>query len=189
FAVHRSLQDGLAEVYPQALKITADMSPEARQDAVDAFQTDPTKQLIIVSMGAGKEGITLTAASNVLFCELDWRPADHDQAEDRVRRIGQKNACTAYYALDENTIDADQMDLIDGKEDVIQAAMASETFEALRAPQSENLDPEAGSVVRHLLALLAAKPLSKPPLRKRQALRPAPQHQEPLAPAGHSKMR
>ena len=49
-------------------------------------------QLIVCSMKAASQGITLTRASNVAFLELDWTPARHDQAEDRLHRIGQESA-------------------------------------------------------------------------------------------------
>ena len=44
-------------------------------------------------------------ARYVIFAELDWSPAIHRQAEDRLHRIGQKNTVFAYYLIGNGTLD------------------------------------------------------------------------------------
>ena len=78
---------------------------EAREAAVQAFQDADGPQLIVCSTRVAAQGITLTRASNVVFLDLEWTPAIHDQAEDRCHRIGQRDAVTAWYLLAAETID------------------------------------------------------------------------------------
>jgi SWI/SNF-related matrix-associated actin-dependent regulator 1 of chromatin subfamily A len=54
---------------------------------------------------AGGVGITLTAASHVIFQDLDWVPANHLQAEDRAYRLRQTNRVTVEYMLADGTLD------------------------------------------------------------------------------------
>ena len=72
-------------------------------------------------MKAASQGITLTRASNVAFLELDWTPARHDQAEDRLHRIGQESAVSAWYLLAPDTIDETMAELLERKRSVIDA--------------------------------------------------------------------
>ena len=121
FAHHTEVVDLIASDW-DALKITGATSMQDRQDAVDKFQSDPSRRIIVCNIRAGGVGITLTAASDVLFVEQDWNPGTHDQAEDRVNRIGQRNACTAWYMIGTDTIDEDIAALIDKKRRVVNAA-------------------------------------------------------------------
>lgn len=121
FAHHRDVVDALAAKFPNAVVLRGADSSEARQAAVDAFQAGKTN-LFIGSLKAGGVGITLTKASNVAFLELGWTPADHDQAEDRVHRIGQTNAVNAWYLLALDTIDGEIAELIAEKRAVVSAS-------------------------------------------------------------------
>lgn len=68
--------------------ITGDVSSAKRQEIIRDFQAGRLKG-IGLTIAAGGVGITLTKASNVLFVDLDWVPANNAQAVDRIRRIGQ----------------------------------------------------------------------------------------------------
>lgn len=71
--------------------ITGDVAQADRSDAVAKFQAGEAR-VFLGTIGAGGEGITLTAASTVVFLDRDWSPARNSQAEDRLHRIGQKSA-------------------------------------------------------------------------------------------------
>ena len=85
FAHHHDVIDALCEGagWGQVVKLTGEMKIEDRQQAVDRFQKDPSCKVFVGSIKAAGLGITLTAASHVIFAELDWVPASITQAEDR----------------------------------------------------------------------------------------------------------
>jgi SWI/SNF-related matrix-associated actin-dependent regulator of chromatin subfamily A-like protein 1 len=121
FAEHVAIQRAVLERFPDAVHILGADSIPDRQRAVDAFQHEDGPQLIVCSMKAASQGLTLTRASNVAFLELDWTPARHDQAEDRLHRIGQESAVTAYYLLAPDTIDETMAELLQRKRGLIDA--------------------------------------------------------------------
>jgi SNF2 family DNA or RNA helicase len=121
FAHHREIVDALATQFG-ADKIQGGISDTARQAAADRFQNDPQCRIIVCSIKAGGESITLTSASNVLFVEQTWTPAEMDQASDRCHRMGQRDSVTAWNAIGSGTIDEDRAQLIASKRVVVSAA-------------------------------------------------------------------
>jgi SNF2 family DNA or RNA helicase len=100
--IHKLLHDSLQEFSP--VSIIGGQSDATRQDQIDKFQRGESK-LMIAGIRAGNVGINLTRAKYVIFAELDWSPAIHRQAEDRLHRIGQKNTVFAYYLIGNGTLD------------------------------------------------------------------------------------
>lgn len=88
-----------------AVAITGDVSADARQGLVDKFQTDPDCRVIIGQLTAASTGITLTAASDVVFVEADWTPGTNKQASDRVHRVGQTKPVLVRYLTMEDSVD------------------------------------------------------------------------------------
>ncbi len=126
FAEHIATQRAVLGRFPNAVHILGSDSSQARQQAVDAFQAEDGPQLIVCALKAASQGITLTRASNVAFLELDWTPARHDQAEDRLHRIGQESAVTAWYLLAPDTIDETMAELLERKRGLIDAVTDGE---------------------------------------------------------------
>jgi len=91
FAYHRAaleaLREGLAEFNPAY--IVGGMKASERQEEIDRFQNDKDCRVFIGQITACSTAITLTAANQVVFAEMDWVPAVNAQASKRSHRIGQ----------------------------------------------------------------------------------------------------
>jgi SNF2 family DNA or RNA helicase len=154
FAHHREIQRAVMDRFPMALHIVGADSHAARDQALAAFQQPdgPENQLIVCSIEVAGQGLTLTRSSSVLFLELDWTPAKHDQAEDRCHRIGQLDAVNAYYLLAASTVDEAISVLLERKRSVIGAVTDGE-------PEDEESVVDAlvrelrGEPYRHLRAV------------------------------------
>ena len=102
-----------------AVSITGDTPTDARQVAVDRFQADPNVRVLVGNLQAAGVGITLTAGTHVVFNDLDWVPANHWQAEDRIHRIGQTRTTFATYMYAPDTLDAFVANLLETKAQLV----------------------------------------------------------------------
>lgn len=74
---------------------TGKTTDQARTKLEDAFQRGEI-DVLVGTIGAMREGITLTAADTQHWLELPWVPGWREQGEDRCHRIGQRNHVTLY---------------------------------------------------------------------------------------------
>jgi len=128
FAHHQEIQRALYQAVPSSrpAHLFGDDSALVRDTEIRRFQTDPKCRVFVASLRAGREAITLHAASDVVFLEQGWTPAEHRQAEDRLHRIGQTDSVTCYYLLASGTIDEDIRELIEAKRHVVDTATEGE---------------------------------------------------------------
>lgn len=78
--------------------IQGSTNSERRQEHVDKFQSGEL-DYILLTIGAGSTGITLTKAKHMVFNDLSWVPAKNAQAEKRIHRIGQEHKCLIHRIL------------------------------------------------------------------------------------------
>jgi SWI/SNF-related matrix-associated actin-dependent regulator 1 of chromatin subfamily A len=98
-----------------------------RQEAIDAFQRGDVP--IFVGSKAAKEGITLTRAANLLFCERWYTAAEEEQAEDRIRRIGQTRPTKIWFLHAPDTIDDRLAEIVEGKRHIVREAIGAADIE------------------------------------------------------------
>lgn len=91
--------------------LTGDTAQRDRGDMVEAFQQGAFR-IFAGTIDAGGIGITLTAADTCIFLDRKWNPSLNKQAEDRLHRIGQKNAVHIIDIVARNTVDGGRLQRI-----------------------------------------------------------------------------
>lgn len=81
----------------------------------ERFMTDSRCKVIIGTIGAMGTGLTLTAASTVIFLDSPWNRANKEQAEDRAHRIGTTSNVNIITLVCKDTIDERIEELINKK--------------------------------------------------------------------------
>lgn len=86
-----------------------------RKEQQERFMTDSRCKVIIGTIGAMGSGLTLTAASTVIFLDSPWNRANKEQAEDRAHRIGTTSNINVITLVCKDTIDERIEELINKK--------------------------------------------------------------------------
>ncbi|EMG45862.1 hypothetical protein G210_3942 [Candida maltosa Xu316] len=81
------------------------MSIKERQEAIKRFGEQEDADILLASYGSASVGLNLIMASRVIFIDPWWNPAVHEQASDRVYRIGQTEVVDVYELFCEGTIE------------------------------------------------------------------------------------
>ena len=86
-----------------------------REEQVQKFQTDPNIPIFIGQIATAGMGLTLTAASTMVFYSLDYSMSNYEQCRARIHRAGQKFPCTYIHLLARNTVDLKVMQALKNK--------------------------------------------------------------------------
>ena len=76
-----------------------------RDEQVAQFQSDPAVPVFVGQIATAGLGITLTAASTMVFYSLDYSMSNFEQTKARIHRAGQRMPCTYIYLLAAGTVD------------------------------------------------------------------------------------
>lgn len=83
-------------------------------DIVARFQNGELLRLVCHPQACG-HGVTLVAASYAIFFSLSFSSERHEQARDRIHRVGQRRACTYFYLVVRGTIDEGLLETVQRK--------------------------------------------------------------------------
>jgi SNF2 family DNA or RNA helicase len=97
--------------------VTGAVAPVDRATSVRRFQ-DGGIRVILLTLAAGSEGLTLTRASRMLFMQVSYSPMVNHQAEGRIRRFGSEIHDSIQYIqqLAPGTVEERREAVIAGKE-------------------------------------------------------------------------
>jgi len=93
YIMQRMLEGG----YAVAL-ITGEVTTQKRDEIIREFQAGKI-QVLLATIPALCTGVTLTKATNVIYNDVSWIPANNSQSMARIYRIGQKEPCFAHIII------------------------------------------------------------------------------------------
>lgn len=97
---------------------------DERDRRIQEFQNNPDIHFLVVTEKATREGHNITAAGTVIFNDLFWTPASHEQAEGRAHgRISDMHGINAYYLISEGTFEERIMQILAEKMAIIEASV------------------------------------------------------------------
>ena len=109
-----------------------DTTQEDRDSAIHNFQTNPETRFFVSNAQTGGRGITLTAASNVIYYSNDFNLESRKQSEDRCHRIGQHKPVLYVDLVCPNTVDVHIVKSLVEKDKIANKTLGEEVLEWLK---------------------------------------------------------
>ncbi|GAM22936.1 hypothetical protein SAMD00019534_061110 [Acytostelium subglobosum LB1] len=155
FAHHQPVMDGLEKLLKKLkvsmFRIDGQTPAHTRAEYVNLFQAEKSEiKVALLSVTAAGTGLTLTAASLVIFAELYWTPGTLFQAEARAHRYGQKNAVLVQYLIGKNTVDESIWSMIESKKDILGRMLDGESSVLEVDEVSDLIEARPGAVDGYL---------------------------------------
>lgn len=108
--------DKLRSLGYKVVLITGDQDTTERQYNIESFQAGRAQILLMTA--AGSEGVTLTAASTLVFIQIPWSNIVYQQVQDRVHRIGSTgDKVSIIHLITQGTVEEKVMVALDSKDE------------------------------------------------------------------------
>jgi superfamily II DNA or RNA helicase len=114
-----------AELGEECRVYSGRMGQRARASAVDAFQNESGRRIMLVSLKAGGLGLNLTAASRIVHYDLWFNPAVENQATDRAFRIGQTKNVFVHRLITAGTFEEKLNHMLKSKRELADMSVAT----------------------------------------------------------------
>ncbi|KAL6942496.1 hypothetical protein ACO0QE_003672 [Hanseniaspora vineae] len=107
----------------RSLRYDGTMNVRAKTAVLKEFQRDPDTNILLISMGAGNAGLTLTAANHVILADPFWNPFVEEQAMGRAHRISQTKEVHVHRLLVRSSVEDRIVELQNKKQELVGAAL------------------------------------------------------------------
>jgi len=88
-----------------SLLLNGTMQMRDRTQSVRWFKENAEDNVLIATIGAAKEGLTLTVANHVVFYDRGYSLDDYLQSQDRIHRVSQTRKCYVYNLIMSDSVD------------------------------------------------------------------------------------
>lgn len=173
FAHHKAMLDVLERAVTKhgtkCIRIDGSVKAVERAGLVSCFQREQDCRVAVLSVTAAGEGLTLTAATLCVFCELcPAVPGVMEQAEARVHRIGQRSAVDIHYLVVEGTRDMEVFQRLEQRSLQVARAIGMAGVGEVRITSDPTSELSAVDCAGDLGA--TTMPVAETPSRKAQAV-------------------
>jgi SNF2 family DNA or RNA helicase len=103
-AVAKGMQNRLDAAGIESFLVDGNVPQDTRAEYIARFQAGEAR-VFIGTIATLAESVTLTRATQAIFLDRSFNPAQNDQAGDRIYRIGQRNAVLLTYIVARDTVD------------------------------------------------------------------------------------
>ncbi|AES78270.2 chromatin remodeling complex subunit [Medicago truncatula] len=160
----------------EVLILTGDLDLFERGKVIDKFE-DPRSgsKILLASINACAEGISLTAASRVIFLDSEWNPSKTKQAIARAFRPGQQKMVYVYQLLTTGSMEEDKFRKTTWKEWVSSMIFSEEFVEDPSKWQAEKIEDE---ILREMVEEDKSKAIHMIMKNEKDSVRNMPRHTE-----------
>lgn len=102
------------------------LTVKEKDKVMERFNKDENCKVFLGNLTSSSVGLNLTVANVIVFNSVSWLPAENQQAEYRILRIGQTKNCKIYYQKFENTYMERMFEILDIKNNIIDSVIVDE---------------------------------------------------------------
>lgn len=121
---HMLVENNLPNIIVEHIK-----AGEAGVEAVARFESNPNARIAVASTLAAGEGLNMQFCSDIIIMERQWNPANEEQVEGRIKRIGQESkSLNGTYMIASGTIDEYFTELVEQKRAIMASTLDNKTI-------------------------------------------------------------